>query len=155
MRQHRSQVATKKCGTYIPIPSDFHNPNTQSNMTISFRQSSLLNLLYALKLFGKYLGDIFGPPGVDRIPCAQAKNTKIVTLIARSIKIKTNKLHHNYGPTNAIKSIKNPSLEPLDGKEASTRRKIKFINAFAHNTNSKSLATISRDCKIGPSPGRK
>ncbi|KAL8653324.1 MAG: hypothetical protein Q9210_002165 [Variospora velana] len=58
-------------------------------------------------------------------------------------------------PPTRLDPFRTPSPEPLNGKEASTRRKTKFIDAFAHNPEGKSLATISRDCKIGPSTGRK
>ncbi|KAE8451618.1 hypothetical protein EG329_003075, partial [Mollisiaceae sp. DMI_Dod_QoI] len=58
-------------------------------------------------------------------------------------------------PPTRSNPFRTPSPEPLNGKEASTRRKTKFINALAHNPEGKSLAAISRDCKIGPSTGRK
>lgn len=48
-----------------------------------------------------------------------------------------------------------PSPEPLNGKEASTSRKCKFYDTLNRDGNIKSLASISRDCKITLSCRRK
>ena len=58
-------------------------------------------------------------------------------------------------PLTRSQPLRTPSPEPLAGKEATTTRKTRFIDAFSRNDGSKSLRSISANCGITESCGRK
>lgn len=58
-------------------------------------------------------------------------------------------------PPTRLDPFRTPSPEPLNGKEATTRRKCKFLDALARNDGTRSLRSISASCGITEGCGRK
>jgi hypothetical protein len=84
-----------------------------------------------------------------RILGARAKNSKI-TILPKT----TTRLPLIMALPTRNQPFRTPSPEPLANNEATTRRKCKLFDALTRYGSTKSLRSISRECKIEATTGR-